>query len=228
MLLSSHGFLVLFALTQLSGAPSCRAVIRYVVLLGGCESYDPCDQFTFHQAQRQADVTKRTTFGSIFYSLQRVLKLVLPLLRACSTFCCVLAQVCTWRNTPSSKGLLCRKHMGRFAMLSGCCRGCWRNLPSSIGPLCRKMAHPAILIHSRPMEDGLLGHFPTQRAGKMAGWAIFQHSMQGRWRVRPSSCIAGPGKLVDWAIFLHSIRRGWRVIFLHSKPMKDGLLYTAK
>ena len=40
----------------------------------------------------------------IFYSLQRSLKLVLPLLRACSTFCCVLAQVCTWRKKPCSKG----------------------------------------------------------------------------------------------------------------------------
>ena len=54
----------------------------------------------------------------------------------------------------------------------------------------------------------------------------------GRWPIPLSSCTAGPWKMVCWAIFQHSMQGRWRVehagqmagcaIFLHSRP-KEGV-----
>ena len=47
--------------------PSSHPVFIYVHCLVDMKTMNPCDRLTLHQTQRQADVTRRTRFGSNLY-----------------------------------------------------------------------------------------------------------------------------------------------------------------
>ena len=67
LLLSALGWLVLVGLAQLSGAPPLTQCSYMLHCLVDMKTMNPCDRLTLHQTQRQADVTRRTRFGSNLY-----------------------------------------------------------------------------------------------------------------------------------------------------------------